>query len=66
MTLSLPQPSWNRPVRAAVAGTATQITDAVAGWETAGVDEVIVPDWTLGEGAERLETMDRLRTEVFS
>lgn len=52
--------------RAAVAGTATQITDAVAGWETAGVDEVIVPDWTLGEGAERLETMDRLRTEVFS
>jgi alkanesulfonate monooxygenase SsuD/methylene tetrahydromethanopterin reductase-like flavin-dependent oxidoreductase (luciferase family) len=50
--------------RAAVAGTTDVIAEVVAGWQQAGVDEVIVPDASLGRGAQRLETLDALITEV--
>jgi alkanesulfonate monooxygenase SsuD/methylene tetrahydromethanopterin reductase-like flavin-dependent oxidoreductase (luciferase family) len=46
--------------RAAVAGPAEAFGDAVARWADVGVGEVIVPDFTLGRGEERLERMDAL------
>ena len=46
--------------RAAVAGIPAQIAEVVAGWQEAGVDELIVPDFTLGTGTARLEALDRL------
>jgi alkanesulfonate monooxygenase SsuD/methylene tetrahydromethanopterin reductase-like flavin-dependent oxidoreductase (luciferase family) len=48
----------------AIGGSATRLGEAVAAWRDVGVDEVIVPDFTLGRGAERLERMDRIITEI--
>jgi probable F420-dependent oxidoreductase len=50
--------------RAAVAGTPAQIAETVAAWREAGVDEVIVPDFTLGAGARRLDALDQLIEQV--
>jgi len=50
--------------RAAVAGPASAFAEMVAGWRDAGVDEVIVPDWHLGVGAQRADALDALRTAV--
>ena len=44
--------------RPAIGGPVDRLGEAVAGWRDAGVDEVIVPDFTLGGGAERRERMD--------
>ena len=44
--------------RPAVGGTAERLVEAVQGWADVGVDEVIVPDFTLGTGAEKLEALD--------
>jgi alkanesulfonate monooxygenase SsuD/methylene tetrahydromethanopterin reductase-like flavin-dependent oxidoreductase (luciferase family) len=46
--------------RAAVAGTAPQIAETVAGWQEAGVDELIVPDFVLGDGQQKYEALDEL------
>jgi F420-dependent oxidoreductase-like protein len=46
--------------RAAVAGTIDDVVAAVAAWQGVGLDEVIVPDFTLGTGAARLERMDAI------
>ncbi len=50
--------------RAAIAGTTDDMTDAVAAWRSAGVHEVIVPDFTLGRGARKLDRMDAIIEEV--
>jgi alkanesulfonate monooxygenase SsuD/methylene tetrahydromethanopterin reductase-like flavin-dependent oxidoreductase (luciferase family) len=50
--------------RAAVGGGAEQLGEAVRGWADAGVDEVIVPDFTLGFGAKKLEAYDLLIEQV--
>jgi alkanesulfonate monooxygenase SsuD/methylene tetrahydromethanopterin reductase-like flavin-dependent oxidoreductase (luciferase family) len=50
--------------RAAVAGPASHVADVVAGWRDAGVDEVIVPDFTLGRGTARLEALDQILEQV--
>jgi alkanesulfonate monooxygenase SsuD/methylene tetrahydromethanopterin reductase-like flavin-dependent oxidoreductase (luciferase family) len=50
--------------RAAVAGPPSAFAEMVAGWAEVGVDEVIVPDWLLGTGAERLDHLDALRAAV--
>ncbi len=50
--------------RAAVAGTAADVAALVDEWREAGVDEVILPDWHLGRGAERLERLDALREAI--
>lgn len=50
--------------RAAIAGTTEQVSEAVAAWQTVGVDEVIVPDFTLGRGQARLERMDAIIEQV--
>lgn len=46
--------------RAAVAGTTDDLLDAVVAWQAVGLDEVIVPDFTLGRGARRLERLDAI------
>lgn len=48
----------------ALRGTPTQLAEAVAAYAEAGVDELIVPDFTLGEIGTRLRIYDRFLTEV--
>lgn len=50
--------------RPAVAGMADEIAEAVAEWQAAGLDEVIVPDFTLGKGQNRLDRLDLIINEV--
>lgn len=50
-----------RPV---AAGTPGRIAEVVAGWRDAGVDEVIVPDFTLGRGSQRADALDALIEQV--
>jgi alkanesulfonate monooxygenase SsuD/methylene tetrahydromethanopterin reductase-like flavin-dependent oxidoreductase (luciferase family) len=50
--------------RAAVAGPTSALAEAVAGWRDAGVDEVIIPDFLFGRGAQRRDTLDAIITEV--
>ncbi len=50
--------------RPAVAGTAAQVAEVVAGWRDAGVAEVIVPDFVLGRGHAKLDAMDELIEQV--
>jgi alkanesulfonate monooxygenase SsuD/methylene tetrahydromethanopterin reductase-like flavin-dependent oxidoreductase (luciferase family) len=54
----------SRSPMAAIAGPPERLADAVAAWREAGVDEVIVPDFTLGQGRERLDRMDVILNEV--
>ena len=49
---------------ARILGTPSQLRDIVAQYEEAGVDELIVPDFTLGQGDAKLRAMDRFITEV--
>ena len=50
--------------RAAVAGTVDDLSEAVAAWQAVGLDELIVPDFTLGSGAARLERLDAIIEQV--
>ena len=50
--------------RPAVGGGVERLTEAVQGWADVGVDEVIVPDFTLGSGAQKLEALDLISEEV--
>jgi alkanesulfonate monooxygenase SsuD/methylene tetrahydromethanopterin reductase-like flavin-dependent oxidoreductase (luciferase family) len=50
--------------RPAVAGLADDIAEAVAEWQEVGLDEVIVPDFTLGKGQNRLDRLDLIINEV--
>ncbi|MEM8902907.1 MAG: TIGR03560 family F420-dependent LLM class oxidoreductase [Actinomycetota bacterium] len=45
-------------------GTPEQLVEVVAEFRDAGVDELIVPDFSLGGGQRRLDTMDTFLTEV--
>ena len=50
--------------RPAVGGPVERFVEMCEGWIHAGVDEVIVPDFTLGRGAERLEHLDEILAAV--
>jgi len=50
--------------RAAIGGSLERMRDAVGAWAAAGVDEVIVPDFTLGTGARRAETLDLIAEQI--
>jgi F420-dependent oxidoreductase-like protein len=50
-----------RPV---MAGTPERLRDVVAAYAEAGLDELIVPDFTLGSGARRREALDTVIDEV--
>jgi alkanesulfonate monooxygenase SsuD/methylene tetrahydromethanopterin reductase-like flavin-dependent oxidoreductase (luciferase family) len=47
-------------------GSAAALQELVAAYAEAGVDELIVPDWTWGTGNQRLETIDRFVDEVIA
>ena len=51
-------------VRPAVGGTAEQMVDTVGRWDEAGLDELIVPDFTLGDTAQAKESLDLLIEQV--
>ncbi|MBK7322602.1 MAG: hypothetical protein IPI82_09135 [Candidatus Microthrix sp.] len=47
--------------RPSLIGTPGQLQEQLAAYAEAGVDELIIPDFTLGGGAEQDETLDRFR-----
>lgn len=49
---------------ASMIGTPEQLREVVGRYVEAGVDELIVPDWTLGSQSRKLDTLDRFLTEV--
>ena len=51
--------------RAAVGGTVEDLAEVVGGWRDAGVDEVIIPDFVLGRGAQKLEALDAIAEHVL-
>ena len=52
--------------RAAFAGTAQEFAELVARWRDVGVDEVVIPDWHLGAGARRFESLQELTEAMAS
>ena len=53
-----------RPHRA-IAGDAAEIRDAIAAYADAGVDEIVVPDFTWGRAEERLAALERFGSAVL-
>lgn len=50
--------------RPRLVGTPAQLVDQLGAYAEAGLDEMIVPDWTMGTGPGRLEVLDRIQEEV--
>lgn len=50
--------------RATIAGTVDDVVDAVGAWQAVGLDEVIIPDFTLGRGTAREERLDAILEAV--
>ncbi len=50
--------------RAAFAGTVEQFAELAAQWRDIGVDELVIPDWNLGTGAQRSEALEALSQAV--
>ncbi len=50
--------------RPLLVGSSARMREVVAGYAEGGLDELIVPDFTLGTGAQKIEALDRFRTEV--
>jgi F420-dependent oxidoreductase-like protein len=53
-----------RSDRPRLVGNVNEIADQVSAYVEAGADELIIPDWTLGDPIRRAETLDRFLTEV--
>jgi F420-dependent oxidoreductase-like protein len=49
---------------AVIVGTPAEVVDIVAGYEAAGVDELIIPDFTMGSIQRRKDTCDLFIEEV--
>jgi alkanesulfonate monooxygenase SsuD/methylene tetrahydromethanopterin reductase-like flavin-dependent oxidoreductase (luciferase family) len=47
-----------------IIGTPAEVKDTVAEYAEAGVDELIVPDFTMGGHAQKLQTMDTFIQQV--
>jgi F420-dependent oxidoreductase-like protein len=47
-----------------IIGTPAEVADIVGAYRDAGVDELIIPDFTLGTGERRTELLDRFTHEV--
>jgi F420-dependent oxidoreductase-like protein len=50
--------------RASIVGTPAEVVDIVGAYRDAGLDELIVPDWTMGGLSRRKDTMDLFMSEV--
>ncbi len=56
---------WAKGIeRPSLIGTPAQLQEQMAAYVDAGVDEVIIPDFTLGSGARHDELVDRFLAEV--
>ena len=53
-----------RPGFPTASGSVTQLQELLYAYREAKVCEVVVPDWTLGTGAERRDAMDRFIEEI--
>ncbi len=51
-------------VRPAIGGTAEELVATIGEWAEAGLDELIVPDFTLGDRPRTADTLDLLMAEV--
>lgn len=51
-------------IRPAIGGTAQQLIDQIGGWAEAGLDELIIPSFTLGGPERAAEVMDLVIEEV--
>lgn len=52
---------WDRPI---IIGTPREVVEVISEYAEAGVDELIVPDWTLGSPPQRRDTFDLFQAEV--
>ena len=50
--------------QAAIIGSVAEVKEVVAQYEAIGVDELIVPDFTLGPAEQKLSTLDTFITQV--
>jgi hypothetical protein len=50
--------------QATIMGTPDEVRGVVAAYADAGVDELIIPDFTLGKGNRRTDTYDLFINEV--
>ncbi len=50
--------------QATIAGNVSEVRDIVAAYHEAGVDELIVPDFTMGGGQRKLDTLDTFINQV--
>jgi F420-dependent oxidoreductase-like protein len=50
--------------QAVIAGSVSEVQDIVAAYAEAGVDELIVPDFTLGDGQQKLDILDTFINEI--
>lgn len=51
----------DRPV---IIGKVNEVRDIVASYQEAGVNELIIPDFTMGKGQQKLDTLDMFINEV--
>lgn len=51
-------------VRPAIGGTPEQLVATIGEWAEAGLDELIVPDFTLGDRQQATDALDLLMSEV--
>ncbi|HEU5150036.1 MAG TPA: LLM class flavin-dependent oxidoreductase [Iamia sp.] len=51
-------------VRPAIGGTPEQLADTIGRWAEAGLDELIVPDFTLGDRQQAMDAIDQIIEEV--
>lgn len=52
-------------IRPCIGGTADELIEVISRWAEAGLDEVIIPDFTLGDLSRTTDTLDQLMTEVL-
>ena len=52
------------PARPRLLGTPAEMVEQVAAYDAVGVDELIVPDWTMGSAARAVDTLDLFWNEV--
>lgn len=62
----MPRPTSCAPTTwpSSLIGTPGQLQEQLAAYAEAGVDELIIPDFTLGGGNQQDETLDRFLAEV--
>ena len=51
----------DRPI---IAGNLSEVRDTVAAYQQAGVDELIVPDFPLGSGQQKLDILDTFINDI--